>query len=146
MSHPLKTRRKEMYEKLAQKITDFDYRHTRYKVNYSIAVSYTPESLDMAPLISYIRKTDRYICLDETVHAVVFDCANAEQGIKAANNLLTYFQHANFSKSIYASIIIADDFTNTGQMIAKLFDLLDYAIQHNMDNLIVDSSQIVWNH
>lgn len=139
----LHTRRKALQEKLLHKISEYDYRFIRYKANYSVAVFFTPEGIDLKPLGTYIRATDRFAPLDENFYVVVFDGANDDKGLKAANNLLTYFQHAHFGRSLFAGIVTADHSKNAPQMIAQLFDLLDYALRHNMDNHIVDDSQIM---
>lgn len=143
MVNYLHAQRKALQEKLLEEIGDFDYRCTRYKVNYSIALACTKEPIDLTPLCIYIRKSDRYIPLGENIHAVVFDCTDSEKGIKAANKLLTYFQHTYFSKSAFSSIITASDCGNPVQTVSQLFDLLDYALRHNMDNHVIDKSQVM---
>lgn len=136
--------RKILQDKLERELNDFDYRYTRYEVNYCIAIAYTPEPLDLSPLLSkYIRETDHAIMLQDQLYAVVFDTADETKGIKAANKLLTVFQHMYFSQSIFASIITASDYNDPSQMISTLFDLLEYAIDHNMDNHIIDASQVM---
>lgn len=135
--------RKGLQEKLLRKLSDFDYRFIRYKSNYSVAVAYFPEVVDLSPLKTFIRETDRFFPLQDNVHVIIFDGANDEKGLKAANNLLTYFQHAHFGKSLYASVVTANHSNTAPQMVAKLFDLLDYSISHNMDNLIIDDTQVM---
>lgn len=135
---------KALRTKLLEEIGDYHYRYVRYKVDYSVALAYTPEIVsDFSMIYSSIRKSDRHIPLNEHFHAVIFDFSNEEKGIKATNNLLTHFQHAHFSKSVYASVINCEGFTTSSAMIAKLFYLLEYAIRHKMDNLLMDKSQLI---
>lgn len=136
--------RKALQDKLEREAEDFDYRFTRYEIDYCITLVYTPEPIDLSPLLSkYIRETDDAILLQDQLYAVIFDSADETKGIKAANKLLTIFQHMYFSQSVFASITTAGDYTNPTQMISKLFDLLDYAIDHNMDNHVTDTSQVM---
>ena len=81
--------------------------------------------------------------MGDHIHAVVFDFTDEEKGIKAANKLLTHFQHAYFSKSVYAAVINSEEFTTAQSMVSKLFYLLEYAIRHRMDNLLMDKSQLI---
>lgn len=144
MEKLLYTSRKTLQSKLEWEIEDYEYRYTRYQVDYTISLICTPEPLDMAPLLSkYIRETDHSIILQDRLYAIIFDSANENKGTKAANKLLTYFQQLYFSQSIFASIVTASNFNNPPQMISKLFDLLDYALKHDMDNHLIDPSQIM---
>lgn len=136
--------RKMLQDKLERELDDFDYRYTRYEVNYCIAIAYTPEPIDLAPLLSkYIRETDHAIMLQDQLYAVIFDTADETKGIKAADKLLTFFQHLYFSHSIFASITTASDYNSPAQMISKLFDLLDYSISNNIDHHVIDASQVM---
>lgn len=136
--------RKILQDKLEREAEDFDYRFIRYEVNYCLVIIYTPEPIDLFPLLSkYIRETDHAIMLQDQLYAVIFDSADETKGIKAANKLLTLFQHLYFSHSIFASITTASDYNSPAQMISKLFDLLDYSISHNIDHHVVDASQVM---
>jgi len=144
MKKLLYTNRKALQLKMEREIEDFDYRFTRYEVDYSVTLAYTPEPIDLTPLLTkYIRETDHAIILQDQLYAIVFDSADENRGIKAANKLLTFFQQLYFSKSIFASAVTASNFNNPTQMISKLFDLLDYSISHDMDNHVIDPSQIM---
>lgn len=132
-----------MRDKLSQAIKDYSYRLKRYKVNYSIAICHSPKDIDLGPLSSQIRQTDRYIVFGHNTCAVVLDCTNEIEGIKAANNLLTHFQGSFFSTPLYVGIVTAGNYETDTKMIHELFYLLDYAIEHNMNNILVDHSQVI---
>ena len=134
--------RKLLQIRLLEEITDLDYAFSRYQVNYSIALGYTVDKVDMEPLNTYLRKSDRLIVLNEHLCAVVFNHTDDEGGIKAANNLLTYFQTAYFGKSLYASVVTASNHNDPAQAVHALFDLIDYSVSKNMNNLILDISQV----
>lgn len=143
MTNYVNDQRKILQEKLLEEISDYDYRFTRYKISYSLAIAYTPEPTELTSLLPHIRKSDRFIPLNDHFHAVVFDFTDEEKAIKASNKLLTFFQYTYFSKSIFASVITADNHRTPDRMIAKLFDLVVYSIRHNLDNHIMDQSQIM---
>jgi len=135
-----------MQEKLTQAIKDFSYRFKRYEINYSIAIGHSPEDIDLSSLSHYIRESDRFIVLDHNTCAVILDCTNDECGIKAANNLLTHFQGNFFSSLLYTGIVTASNYDTVALMTHDLFYLLDYAIFHNMNNILMESSQLIQKH
>lgn len=128
---------------LLDEIADFDYSFTRYNVNYSIALGYSEDKVDMEAMHTHLRQSDRLVLLNEYLCAVIFDQTNDEGGIKAANLLLTYFQTAYFGKSLYACVVTASNHSNPSKMVHDLFHLLDYSISKNMNNLVLDMSQVI---
>lgn len=132
-----------MQEKLTQGIKDFGYRFKRYGINYSIAIGHSPENIDLSQMSHYIRESDRFIILDRNTCAVILDCANDECGIKATNNLLTHFQGEFFSTPLYTAIVTASNYDTSALMTYELFYLLNYAIERNMNNILLDCSQVV---
>ncbi len=135
-----------MKEKLTQAVKDFNYRFKRYEVNYSIAIGHSPENIDLSPLSERIRESDRFIILDHNTCAIVFDFADNTCGIKAANNLLTHFQGTFFSTPLYLGIVTAGNYDTNSKMVHELFDFLDYAIEHNMNSVLVECSQVIQKH
>lgn len=134
-----------MNDKLSQAVKDFSYRFKRYNVSYSIAVGHTTENVDLSLISGYIRETDRFITLNHNTYAVVFDCTDEITGIKAGNNLLARFQGSFFSTPLYTSIVTASSYETNAKMIHELFYLLDYAIEHNINNIILEHSQVIQN-
>lgn len=139
----LKNERKEFQKKLLEAIKEYEYHFERYDVSYSVSIAYLPESIDAVSISGRIRKSDRYIRLHDNLHAVVFDYTDDVDGLKAANKLLTYFQVEHFGKSLYAAIVTASHEKTPAEIITELFDLLAYSIEHNMDNHVMDASQVM---
>lgn len=135
-----------MQEKLLQAMKDFKYRFKRYGINYSIAIGYSPENVDLTPLSLHIRESDLFIVLDHNTCAVILDSTNDEGGIKAANNLLSHFQGNFFSIPLYTGIVTASNYDTVALMMHDLFYLLDYAIKNNMNNIIMEPSQVIHKH
>lgn len=137
--------RKILQKQLLDEINTFDYSFTRYKVNYSIAMAYTKDKIDMEAMNAFLRKTDRLVVLSEYVCAVVFDQANDKNGIKAANHLLTHFQAFHFGETLYACVVTASNYSDQSKMVHDIFNLLDYSVSKNMNNLVLDISQVISN-
>lgn len=132
-----------MQEKLSQGIKDFAYRYKRYGINYSVTIGYSPENVDFSHVVEHIRNSDRFITLDSNTCAVILDCADDECGIKASNNLLTHFQGEYFSTTLYACLVTASNYSTPALMTHELFYLLAYAIENNMNNILVEHSQVI---
>ncbi len=143
MINVFKEKRQTLQAKLLHEATDYEYRFKRYHLNYSIAIGFTPESIDMTPLSAFIRASDRFVVLEPNICAIILDGTADEGGIKAANNLLTYFQNHFFGHSLFASVATASNFIDASHLVHEVFDLLEYAIANNMDNLLIDSSQVI---
>ncbi len=132
-----------MGEKLIQAVKDFTYRYKRYGIKFSIAIGHTSDEIDLTPLSEHIRESDRFIVLDHNTCAIILDCADDDNGIKAANNLLTLFQGSYFSSPLYAAIVTVSNYEASELMIRELFYLLNYAIEHNMNAILVEHSQVI---
>jgi len=135
--------RSVMGEKLIQAIKDFTYRYKRYGIKFSIAIGHTTDDIDLSSLSEHVRESDRFIVLNHNTCVIVLDCADDDCGIKAANNLLTLFQGNYFSGSMYTAIVTASNYDTSLLMVRELFYLLNYAIENNMNAILVEHSQVI---
>lgn len=121
---------------------EFQYRFERYNLDYSIAIGFIKGiDIDLNNFQNHIRNTDRLVSLSPNMYAVIFDCADEADGIKATNNLLTKFQQQYFAFPLYAGVVTSSNYKNAKQMIHCLFELLDYGVTNNIDNHVLDISQ-----
>jgi len=134
---------KSLHEKLLTEITSFEYRSKRYHVNYSIAIYTSDEEIKLDLFQENIRKSDQYIFMQKNLYVVIFDSTNEEQGGKAANNILVNFENLYFSKSLFFSIVSSSNYADGSAMVYSLFSLLHYALVNNMNNILIDDSQVV---
>lgn len=133
-----------IYQKqLLENASEFSYRYQRYNTDYSIALGYSPMEIDLAPMSNFIRSTDKFIILDNNTCAILLDCTNDESGIKAANNLLTKFQGSAFDIPLYSAIVTASNYSSSEMMIRELFYLIDFAITNNINQQVIDHTQII---
>ncbi|ADR33008.1 hypothetical protein Sulku_0341 [Sulfuricurvum kujiense DSM 16994] len=144
MIDALQEHRLHYQETLFNAVNPYHYRFTRYHANYSVVLAYiSEESGDLTACGDYLRGSDSIIYFRSNFCAIIFDSTNEEQGIKAANNVFSRVQARFFSKHFYMTVITATDEKSEFQMIHDLFDLMSYALEHNMDNLVLDSSQVI---
>jgi len=143
MIDTLQEHRHYLQEQLVQRIAYFDYNFSRYNTHYTIAIVYiSEEDGNLNVLSKNLRKSDRLVMFQKNLCAVIFNSANETNGLKAANNLLTDLQALFFSKHLYMAVVTATHCKSSFQLVYDLFDLLQYAIKNNMNNLVLESSQI----
>lgn len=99
--------------------------------------------IDLVPMSNFIRNTDKFIVLNDNTCAIILDNANDESGIKAANNLLTKFQGSAFDIPLYSAIVTASNYSSSETMIRELFHLIDFAIANNINQQVIDHTQII---
>jgi len=133
----------DTYEnELVMSLESFVYKKDRYGIDYSIAVGATLTEIDMRPFEKGIRMTDKFIYLDKSVCAIVFDFNDSEQGIKAASKMLTKFEMQFFSNKIFLGIINSEDETDVEKQVKKLFETLCHGITNGMSNMPLDYQHI----
>lgn len=130
-------------ERLTNISADYHYKFTRYQAHYSIVLAYITEDTDLGASAKHIRESDILIFFKPNLCAIIFDNTDEEQGIKAANNVLSRIQGLFFSKHLYMAVVTSHHDKSQFQMIHDLFDLISYALTNHMDNLVVDSSQVI---
>lgn len=140
----LNQQRQQYQETLIKATTEYHYRFSRYQTQYSVALAYiSEENGDLKICGEYLRESDTIVFFQPNFCGIVFDNTNEEEGIKAANNILSRVQNLFFAKHFYMATITATPEQSEFQMIHDVFDLIAYALEHNMDNLVVDTSQII---
>ncbi len=143
MLQQIQKNRANYLEIIQDRIEAFLYRSERYDLNFSLAIGYCSNDVDLSGFGQYIRSTDEFIILEKNICCIVLDCAPAGSGVKAATNMLSNFQHNYFGKTLYSSVVCSEDHNNSTQLINQLFDVLSYSISHNMDNMVVDPQQML---
>ena len=144
MINALNENRPMYQERLIKESAEYHYRFTRYKVDYSILLIYiSEEDGDLSVCSKHLRDSDILLCFQKNFCALVFDGTKEEQGVKASNIILSRVQNQFFAKHLYMSVITANPEKSHFQLVHDLFDLIAYSIEHNMNNLVVESSQVI---
>jgi hypothetical protein len=131
----LKDTRKFCYQTIMDTITDYIYREKRYATHFSIAVIYTdkPLSVDVATIASKLRRTDKMICITQNIICVIFDATENSSYVKATENFYKILKTIDYHKIYFISTALSEDFDeNYLDMINKLFDRLDYSVEHRL--------------
>jgi len=144
MISQIKENRINSYQKeILEKIDNFSYRFKRYNQHFSLAIGFCDESIDMRNFGENKRQTDLFIILEKNLCCIVLDCAPSGCDIKAASNLLSQFQNSFFDKEIFTCVISSEEVQESSKMVSQLFDILIYSLERNMNNMIVDSQQML---
>ena len=138
--------RKRFQEQLIIETAYYHFKYSREETPYSIALTYIAENdFDFNRYKEHLRVNDKIILIEANLCAIVFDGTTEEQGITAAEHLLYHVQDLCFTKHIYMAIVTANPDNTEFQTVHDLFDLLSYALNHNMDNCVMERSQIMNN-
>lgn len=138
--------RKRLQEQLIVETAYYHFKYSREETPYSIALTYISENdFDFNRYEKNLRVDDKIILLHPNLCAIVFDGTMEEQGLKAAEHLLYHVQDICFTKHVYMAIVTVNSNETQFQTVHDLFDLLSYALNHNMDNSVIERSQILKN-
>lgn len=142
MLNSFKVNRQKYYTEIAQEIASCSYRNKRYSFNFSIAIAFAGDEVDLKSFSDHKRKTDKFIVLEEHLACLILEGTDSDSAIRATSKLHNKFQLENFNKKIFIAVVTASDYADDNAMIHSLFNLLEYAVKHNMDNLVIDKDQI----
>lgn len=138
--------RKRFQEQLVIETAYYHFKYSREEIPYSIVLTYISEKdFDFNRYAKYLRVSDKIILLESNLCAIVFDGTTEEQGLIAAEHLLYHVQDLCFTKHIYMAIVTVNSDDTEFQTVHDLFDLLSYTLNHNMDNSVMERSQILKN-
>lgn len=136
----IRDNRKEHSNKMIENIIEYKYRDMRYKTDFAMMLIYVENIVYTKEVFeNSLRLTDKHIELTPHMHAVVLDAVSAKSYLKAAENIqyaLQKHQKNNFYISAVESIEYKNDYN---AMIKDLFDLLEYAVENNFQNYVVDN-------
>jgi hypothetical protein len=131
----IKTNYKIYEEKIIHEMDDYEYKHIRYNVDFSIAIYAATGKIDFDFIQNDIRKTDSAILLDDAIVSVLFDFVDSEGGLKASENLLTNLEPRMFGKKIFVSVVNSSDVSDKKEHARKLLNLLIYEIENNLEDV-----------
>jgi len=146
MLDDLKSAREFCYKIIMNGITDYIYREKRYTTSFSIAVIYTEKPLSVdTDIIAYkLRKTDKILCLTENILCIIFDATENTSFIKATENLYKILKSVDYHNKYFISTALSEDSKeNYLDMINKLFDRLQYSIEHKLYNNVNSEDYII---
>ncbi len=138
----IRSHQSEYEEKILDAMEPFVYQQERYKVDYTLAIGATFADVDLPAFSQMVRKTDKFVILDDKVCVIIFGFNLPEQGIKAASNMLSKFEMKFFASEIYLGIINSQEELEAKDQVKKLFETLCYGVQNGMSNTPLDFNEI----
>ena len=121
--------------KIVESVGEYVYRKKRYDVDYTVALFLSDEPLDEEFIRGNIRDTDRVFSCDENCIGVIYDFANEETGLKAAENLLMYIEPHLKSDTIYISVVNSHCAMDESEHARRTLDLLIENIKNGFKDI-----------
>ena len=131
--------RRFCYQTIMDIISDYIYREKRYKTHFSVAIIYSKDFLNVhaEELRKTLRKTDKLVCITDNIVCVVFDAAQSNGYVKAAENLYKTLKSIEYHQDYFIATAFSDEFDeNYLNMLNHLFDRLNYSVEHNCSSNI----------
>jgi len=138
----LREKRKIYLDKIISNLNEYSYRSKRYNFEFSLALGLADEKINLEKFAEMKRMTDTYIHLENNLYCIILDGTSADTAIKATSNLQTMFQRQYFNVKLFISVVSSSEYNSEYVMVNSLFDIIEYAINNNMDNQVMDRGQI----
>ena len=146
MLNDIKYTKSFCYPTIMDLMSDFIYREKRYKTNFSIAFIYSDNAFaDGLPDIQKgLRMTDKMTYITYNLLFVIFDYAQEDSYVKAAENLFKTLGHDDYHQKYYIATSYSQDFDeNYLNMINVLFERLEYSVTHNLANTVNEQDYVI---
>ena len=142
----IKSNRVELFEIILSDISEYKYRNKRYDVEFSLVAVYCKDSFanDIEVLKKKLRETDKLICLNDNLCCIILDGISAERCAKAAENINYHLLEIDARNKYYLSAADSQNYNpKYKNMVRTLFDRLEYAIENNLDNIVIYQDYII---
>lgn len=138
MLNYIKENKHKYYDAIIKNLDEYSYRNKRYHIEFSIAVTLCDVEVDFKDFIDNKRKTDTLIPLEKNLCCLILDCAPSKSALKAAENMQAEFRKKYFDKKLYTAVVSSKNYDSDKMMLESLFDILEYSIEHNIENPLDD--------
>lgn len=132
----------EYKERILQLVEKKIYAYERYGIEFSSLLIYSDEPIELPSCKRKIRKSDQVFRLEENLYLVVYDVISPEDSMKAAQNLLLYYQQQHLKQDLCLAIAPAEQEDTAIDMASRLFIILEYALKESCTNSVVDITQM----
>jgi len=139
MLNDLESTRSLCHQTIMDMIHEYIYREKRYNTHFSVAAIYTDEPIKThaEKLRLTLRKTDKLLCITDNIVCVVFDAAQENSYVKAAQNLYRTLKEIEYHQQYFIATAISEDFDeNYLDMLNRLFERLQYSVEHKLCNSV----------
>ncbi len=128
----------DLFESVRPSYQKFDYRFQRNGLTFSMALFYSPDSLDEIVFTHSIRTTDKIIRVYDNLFCIIFDISSGIKGFKACQNILSAYETKHFSQQLYISYASIEEYPYEEIIFSHLKSFLDYALKENLVNQVTD--------
>ncbi len=142
----IKSNKAELFETILNEISEYKYRNARYDVEFSIVAVYCENTfaVDVELLKKKLRQTDRLIYLNDHLCCIILDGISAELCAKAAENVNYHLLQINANNKYYLSAADSQNYNPKYiNMIQSLLDRLEYAIENNLQNIVIYQDYVI---
>jgi len=126
-------------KRISELSSEYFYRYTRYKINFSMALYYSETEIDTTIFDNAMRESDKVLQLHKNLICMIFDITSQGDGLKASENLLSMYINKYLNQTLYASFVTTEDFATQSNMDSHLISLLNFAIEKGLSGRVTDS-------
>lgn len=139
MKEQLKKYQEKHLETILREMTEHHYRFRRYNSIFTAVLFYGEGSMKHEQVTEMIRKTDRFFKFEDNLFLLIFGETASEGGIIAAEKMLPELLRKPDQK-IYVSAVECTKDKEGILLVHQLFNILEFALEHQHINEVVDSS------
>lgn len=137
----LKAYQEKHMDYILEQMAEFKDRYRRFNGIFTAVMFYGDVSSGEDEIKKMIRITDRYIRLEDDLILLVFGETAIEGGIIAAEKVLSRMLDSP-QKRIYAAAVEYEKPIEDSLLVHRLFNIIEYAIEHKHINEVMDSSYL----
>jgi len=142
----LKKDRSVLHKKIMDNISEYIYRDKRYNSNFAVIAICSKKdiTINYHKFMDKLRLTDKFISLNENLWCVILDSQSNEAYIKVAENMNIVLRHLDYEENFYMSVVNSKNYNKEYfNMINRLFERLEYAIENNIIDTVIDQDYII---
>ena len=141
MKEQLKKYQEKHIDEMLRVMDEHQYRFRRYNSIFTVALFYCDGLTKHRQIAEMIRKTDYYFRLEEDLFLLIFGETGGEGGIIAAEKVLSKLPYKPGQNIYVAVAVVEGNKDKEGTLLVhQLFNILEFAIEHNHINEVVDTN------
>ena len=126
-------------DEIMKAMSDCQSRFIRYGDVFTAALFFSEGPISQQDALHRIRASDYIHILDKNLFLIIFKETPIEGGIVASEKLLSIFLQEK-NQIIYVAAVECEKGKEGKLLILQLFSILEFAIEHNHSNIVLDSN------
>jgi len=128
-------------DSIIEETEKYRYRFKRYQEIFTFALFFGDVPENEEKIKKRIRRTDHCIKLEKDLMLLVYEMTPIDGAIVASEKLLSFMLDEP-KKKIYVAAVECNSLFDDSLTIHTLFTIIEYAIEHNHVNEVVDTSYL----